>query len=199
MRNTWGCNSFANQRCEAIFSVCRTYRFWLAREWGAFGTFGVFLCHNPSSADALWLDLTAMRCSNLAVHWGWRGFGIVNLFPFISSSLDEARKNVSTMAADVRALNDYWLLRGQRSCRRIRDSGWSGGRCRCKGYCQTAEARFAIRRHQNKCRRNLLASSVPDIWRCKQLRQAREDTVSVKDSNRRPNQAMQRTADRPYA
>ncbi len=104
-------HSFANQRCEASFSPCKKYRFWLAREWGVNGTFGVFLCHNPSSADALWLDPTTMRCNNLAVHWNWRGFGIVNLIPFITSDLAIAR--AATIRPDIATLNDDWLRRGR--------------------------------------------------------------------------------------
>ena len=104
-------HSFANQRCEAVFSACATYRFWVAREWGAFGTFGVFLCHNPSSADALWLDMTTLRCNNLAVHWKWRGFGIVNVLPLITSNLAAAR--TATIPPAISAINDDWLRRSR--------------------------------------------------------------------------------------
>ncbi len=101
-----------NQRCEAVFSSCGSYRFWLSREWGVHAPLGVFLCHNPSSADALRLDVTTMNCSNLAAHWGWRGFGIVNLYPVIKSERKDARSQ--TIPSAICEGNDYWIRRGRK-------------------------------------------------------------------------------------
>ena len=100
-----------NQRCEAVFSPCGKYRFWLARDWGSFALFGVFLCHNPSAADALWIDRTTACCSNLAIHWNWRGFGIVNVIPFTSSHLASAR--AASIPAHISSRNDDWLRRAR--------------------------------------------------------------------------------------
>ena len=104
--------SFAGQKCEAVFSPCGHYRYWLAREWGVAGLFGVFFLYNPSSADALWLDPTTMRCNNLAVQWGWRGFGIMNLIPAITSDVDNANK--MNIPEAINAENDIWLIRGRK-------------------------------------------------------------------------------------
>lgn len=105
-------NLFATQHCEAAFSDDHVYRYWLAREWGSFAPFGVFLCHNPSLADALRMDHTVMCCSNLAFQWKWRGFGIVNVIPIISSDLSSAR--AARIPADIGDENDDWLRRARR-------------------------------------------------------------------------------------
>lgn len=102
---------FATQNGEAVFSACGNYRFWLARQWGSFAPFGVFLCHNPSAADALWVDRTTACCSNLAIHWNWGGFGIVNIFPFASSDPGTAR--AARIPSDISGDNDGWLQRSR--------------------------------------------------------------------------------------
>jgi hypothetical protein len=73
--------------------------------------FGVFLCENPSRADALWLDPTAKRCNNLAVHWSWRGFAIVNVNPFVASDCSSAR--AATIPSNIIAENDSWIHRAR--------------------------------------------------------------------------------------
>lgn len=98
-------HSFSNISSEAVFSICGKFRYWLSREWGLESPFGVFLLMNPSNADPLRLDLTTMICTNLAVHWGWRGFGIVNLDPGINST----PKNPASLSTDVLNENDYWI------------------------------------------------------------------------------------------
>ncbi|MFH1067580.1 MAG: DUF1643 domain-containing protein [bacterium] len=95
------------QKSEAVFSPCGKYRFWLCREWGLKAPFGVFLLANPSKADALWLDPTTMNCSNLAIQWGWRGFGIVNLNPFIDPVPANAAKH--TPKSEVANINNHWI------------------------------------------------------------------------------------------
>ncbi len=98
-------HSFANTRSEAEFSACGKFRFWLSREWGIKQTFGVFLLINPSYADALILDSTTMICTNLALLWRWRGFGIVNLHPWI----DSKPSNIIDVPTHERSENDRWI------------------------------------------------------------------------------------------
>lgn len=97
-------------RSEAVFSPCRQYRFWLCREWGIAEPFGVFLLHNPSVAGALWIDPTLAKCNNLAVQWGWRGFGIVNLQPNVSAKMSPR----TTISAAIVAENDIWMNRARK-------------------------------------------------------------------------------------
>ena len=94
-------------RSEAVFSPCRKFRYWLSKEWGTHGDFGVFWAQNPSNADAIKLDDTTMCCNNFALAWGWRGFGIVNLFPEISPK----SAKISHLA---NPLNDEWILRARK-------------------------------------------------------------------------------------
>lgn len=98
-------HSFANTRSEAVFSACSLYRFWLCREWGVAAPFGLFLLHNPSTADALLMDPTTLVCHNLALQWGWRGFGIVNLNPFIATDIDKVLSPSEMADSD----NDRWI------------------------------------------------------------------------------------------
>jgi hypothetical protein len=76
-------NICANIRSEAAFSEDGKNRYWLSREWGWMAPYGIFLLINPSTADALLTDPTTNRCMEIAIRWGWRGFGIVNLSPEI--------------------------------------------------------------------------------------------------------------------
>ena len=102
-------HAFSNTRSEAHFSSCGNFRFWLCREWGVKNPFGVFLLSNPSYADALRLDTTNMICSNLAVLWGWRGFGIVNIIPAVST----APINSATVTSTIGAENDEWIIKSR--------------------------------------------------------------------------------------
>jgi len=101
-------NTFSNTRSEAVFCLCGKFRYWLCREWGVHAPFGVFLLQNPSKADALKIDLTTFACSNLALAWGWRGFGIVNVSPYISQN----SKKALLYKNDV--LNDYWIVKAHK-------------------------------------------------------------------------------------
>jgi hypothetical protein len=66
---------------------------------------------NPSCADALWLDPTVRVCTNLALLWGWRGFGIVNLYPRRSPKPN----NSGNVPLDVQMKNDHWIIKSYSS------------------------------------------------------------------------------------
>jgi hypothetical protein len=99
-------HAYASTRSEADFSACGRFRFWICREWGVKKPFGVFFMINPSRADALALDPTSMMCTNLALLWGWRGFGIVNLHPWI----DPAPNNPIAVPSLERRANDHRII-----------------------------------------------------------------------------------------
>ena len=86
------------QSC-AIESPCKNHRFYLERKWSRVGVFGIFICQNPSIADHLTIDPTVMNCNNLAVRWGWKGFGILNLF---------TRKNGATGPENLPESDDHF-------------------------------------------------------------------------------------------
>jgi hypothetical protein len=64
---------------------------------------------NPSYADALKLDDTTMICTNLAILWGWRGFGIVNLNP----STGSPPISHSNIPKAIKDKNDDWIERSR--------------------------------------------------------------------------------------
>ena len=69
-------------RSSANVSDCGNYRYSLSRTWDRSKPVGLFVLLNPSKATALVSDQTMGNCNNLAVHWGWGGFHIVNLYAF---------------------------------------------------------------------------------------------------------------------
>lgn len=59
------------------------YRYGLRRETGLLGgcgPLGLFVMLNPSTADDMTNDPTIRRCLGFARSFGWRSFGVVNLF-----------------------------------------------------------------------------------------------------------------------
>lgn len=98
----------------AIKSECGLYRYVLKRMWDEQLEIGAFLCANPSKADHLLSDDTVCRCGNLAVHWNWGGFYILNLYPKYSTDPrnvtrskvtdDQNEQHVSRVISEVRTL-----------------------------------------------------------------------------------------------
>ena len=102
----------ATVRCEAVFSPCGNYRFWLVKTWGVSGRFAVFLLKEPSLASAFWIDPASGICQNLTVRWGWRGFGIINLDPAVATRSPAVTTTDPALSqADAQAINDDWLRR----------------------------------------------------------------------------------------
>jgi len=92
-------NSVVNS--TAIKSECGLYRYVLKRVWQPTLEVGAFLCANPSQADHLFSDSTVFRCGNLAVHWGWGGFYILNLYPFYSTDPNQVKQTHETDARNA--------------------------------------------------------------------------------------------------
>ena len=65
----------------ATFSPCGLYRYRLWRRWGPARPV-VWICLNPSKADAMVNDPTVERLQRRAVQWGYDGLEVVNLFAF---------------------------------------------------------------------------------------------------------------------
>lgn len=83
-------NKEITTKINCIESACGRHRYYLAKRWSSVGTFGLFVCQNPSTANELTIDPTYMNCNNLAVYWGWSGFAIVNLFSVRAPILDNS-------------------------------------------------------------------------------------------------------------
>lgn len=68
---------------SAQFSDCRKYRYSLWRTWNKKKPYALFICLNPSTADANYDDPTIRRCIRFVDSWGgYGGFCMANLFAF---------------------------------------------------------------------------------------------------------------------
>jgi hypothetical protein len=92
-------------KADAYVSNDKLYRYWLSRIWDATLPVVIFLCLNPSTADALKNDQTIHKVMRYAKAWGFGGVIMINLYAF------RARKpNVMLSARDpVGPHNDRWL------------------------------------------------------------------------------------------
>jgi len=66
----------------ATISPCGTWRYDLTRRWAPGGTTCVFVCLNPSTADAEQDDPTVRRCVRFARDWGHHQFVMLNAYAF---------------------------------------------------------------------------------------------------------------------
>jgi len=78
----------------ATFSQDRRYRYELWRRWSE-GSFCLFICLNPSTADEFHDDPTLRRCKNFAKSWGYAAVCMTNLFAYRA-----------TKPQDMKAQND---------------------------------------------------------------------------------------------
>lgn len=67
-------------RSSATFSLCRTWRYLLTREWDPALPKLNIIGLNPSTADERQDDPTIRRCIGFARTWGYGGLAMTNLF-----------------------------------------------------------------------------------------------------------------------
>lgn len=72
---------FLNESAAEI-SPCGKYRYTLWRQWDADRRYALFICLNPSTADARIDDPTVRRCKRFAADWGYGALCIANLFAY---------------------------------------------------------------------------------------------------------------------
>lgn len=72
----------------ANISPCENYRYSLWRIWDNSKQKVLFICLNPSTADAENDDPTIRRCIGYAKAWGYGGFYMANLFAYRASKPD---------------------------------------------------------------------------------------------------------------
>lgn len=88
---------------SAVFSDCRLYRYRLTRSWlSAPHSPVLFVCLNPSTADALTDDATVRRMIGFAMRWGHSDLLLGNLFAYRSTQ----PRGMRTMTDPVGAAND---------------------------------------------------------------------------------------------
>ena len=93
----------------ATISTCLQYRYELRRLWDKSKPLVLFVCLNPSTADAYTDDNTSRVCINYAKHWGYGGLLIGNLFAYRSIEKSALHK----VADPVGPETDAWLKKLQ--------------------------------------------------------------------------------------
>lgn len=92
---------------DAIISDDEVYRYTLMRKWGRGRTI-VFICLNPSTADASVDDNTTRRLKNFARFYGYAGYELVNLYALRATNPVELRRHSDPEGPDnMMYLRDY--------------------------------------------------------------------------------------------
>ncbi len=112
-----------NQHSGAGFSRCRRYRYWLRRTWDPTLERCVFICLNPSTADAHHDDPTLKRCISFAKQWGYGSLLLVNLFSFRATN----PRALKTASDPVGPRTDFWLRRAARETPNVIAAWGNGG------------------------------------------------------------------------
>ena len=71
---------------SALFSLSRTHRYALVRQWDRDLPMTCFVMLNPSTADAFQVDNTVRRCLGFAKDWGSGGLLVLNAFGLRSTN-----------------------------------------------------------------------------------------------------------------
>lgn len=96
-------------KTSAVISPCQQYRYELRRVWDETKPLVLFICLNPSTADAKVEDNTSRVCIKYAKNWGYGGLLIGNLFAYRSTDKSALYK----VSDPVGPENDKWLKRLQ--------------------------------------------------------------------------------------
>ena len=96
-------------KTSATISPCQQYRYELRRVWDESEPLVLFVCLNPSIANAEIEDNTSRVCINYAKRWGYGGFLIGNLFAYRSKDQSALYK----VSDPVGPENDVWLKKLQ--------------------------------------------------------------------------------------
>lgn len=96
-------------RISATISPCEQYRYELRRVWDESKPLVLFICLNPSIADAHIEDNTSRVCINYAKRWGYGGLLIGNLFAYRSTD----QSALYVVPDPVGSENDFWLKKLQ--------------------------------------------------------------------------------------
>jgi hypothetical protein len=94
-----------NEKREAVFSPCRTWRYRLAQIWDEDTAPLYWLMLNPSTADEQKNDPTVERCERRARMWGYGGSVVYNIFAYRATDPKDMRKFRDPVGPD----NDDWI------------------------------------------------------------------------------------------
>ncbi len=90
----------------AVLSADLGFRYVLTRRWGS-GPRGMFVCLNPSTADAEADDASTRRMVGFGRSAGWGSLALVNLYAWRSTSPAELRRVPDPVGPE----NDMWIRR----------------------------------------------------------------------------------------
>ena len=90
---------------DAIISACGKYRYALWRIWDDNRPLVMFLCLNPSTADAVNDDRTIGRCISFAQSWRYGGLSVGNLFALRATKREDLWQSNDPIGTE----NDQWL------------------------------------------------------------------------------------------
>lgn len=98
----------------AILSKCERYRYELTRSWTVKKSRGtcVYICLNPSTADAHLDDPTVKQCVGFAKLWGYRKMVIVNLFCYRATDYREMLRHDNLHGTWCMKYLRKWIKRG---------------------------------------------------------------------------------------
>ena len=99
----------------ADISTDGLYRYSLWRVWDKSKPSVLFICLNPSTADAIADDPTIRRCIGFARSWGFGSFYMGNLFAFRTANPDALYEATDPVGVD----NDKWLLELSVKCQKV--------------------------------------------------------------------------------
>ena len=94
-----------NRTAGAEISRCRKYRYALWRTWECALPKVLFICLNPSTADAKHDDPTLRRCMAFARSWGYGGVCTANLYAFRATN----PAALLSVKDPIGPKNNYWL------------------------------------------------------------------------------------------
>lgn len=99
----------------ADISTDGLYRYSLWRVWDKSKPSVLFICLNPSTADATDDDPTIRRCIGFAKSWGFGSLYMGNLFAFRATNPNELFEARDPVGAN----NDKWLLELSLKCQKV--------------------------------------------------------------------------------
>lgn len=92
-------------KSDACLSSCRTWRYWLLREWDSSLPQLTVIGLNPSTADETLDDPTIRRCIGYAKAWGLGSLVMLNLFAYRATNPREMKTALDPIGPD----NDAFL------------------------------------------------------------------------------------------
>ena len=102
-------------RQSAVASPCKRYRYQLRRVWDPGKPAVLFVCLNPSTADAKLDDNTSRVCRNYAERWGYGTLLMGNLFAYRSRDPRALR----TAKDPIGPENDHHLMELQSAAKTV--------------------------------------------------------------------------------